>query len=107
VIRLARFFGITPLLATLRSTPSAARIAVVAAAPSPDASAVRASLTTDFTRVRDVLFLAARFKSWRARFLADLWFANSGVLRCGGRRIGVGTICVDGHLGPPPTATSE
>lgn len=70
----------------------------MAAAASPEASAVLAVLMTDFTRVREVLFLTARFMSWRARFLADLWLANYRVLHCGSRRIVADGIAVDGHL---------
>jgi len=72
LIRLARFFGMAPLLATRRNTPSAVRIAAVAASGSPESSATPADFSTDLTRVREVLFRAARFRSCRARFLADL-----------------------------------
>ena len=52
MLRLARFFGIAPFDAARRSTPSAVLSAVAVSAVSPSASAERALLTADLTRLR-------------------------------------------------------
>ena len=66
---------IVPALAALRSSRSAARKRVVAAAASPLSTATRNSLTAERARLLTARFRSRRFGVCRARLAADLWLA--------------------------------
>jgi hypothetical protein len=70
--RLAYFLVSTPLLAARRITPSAWRAAFAAASLSSPERAVRAALIAVFNPPRMRRLRERRFRSWRARFFADL-----------------------------------
>jgi hypothetical protein len=71
-LRLARFFGIALFDAARRRTPSAVLSAAAVSPASPAASAVRALLTADLTRLRVLRLRSVRLSVWRALFFADL-----------------------------------
>lgn len=75
-LRLARVFGITPLLAARRRSFSAVRSAPLASPASPPSMAFRTCFTAPRTRVLIWRFRSRRFSSCRARLAADLWLDN-------------------------------
>jgi len=76
IFRAAVLLWITPFLAALSMVDFAVLSSFNASSFDFSFTASRTFLTMFFTLVFTDLFLRRLFSFWRARFIADLWFAN-------------------------------